>query len=119
MHTKGQDYTIATNEALFLKSGNYTLSNIALNNGIYEAFLFFFDNAFLISLMQKHHNAFKQSISKDSLNDSIKVNALKTNDKGLNHILEGFGLYFEENTQIFEPLITLKFEEIFVHLALK
>ncbi|TQR60873.1 helix-turn-helix transcriptional regulator [Campylobacter troglodytis] len=117
MHTQNQAYEVFENEALFLKAGPYTLSNIALNDGNYEAFLFFFDNAFLVSLMQKHHKIFAKNTTKTT--QGLKTNALKTKDKELNHILEGFGLYFKENTQIFEPLINLKFEEIFMHLALK
>lgn len=45
--------------------------------------------------------------------------ALKTKDEKLLEILKDFDKFFEKNTQIFEPLIVLKFEEIFLHLSLK
>lgn len=33
-------------------------------------------------------------------------------------ILESFSPHFEENTQILDPIVSLKFEEIFLHLLL-
>ncbi len=40
------------------------------------------------------------------------------NDKILQGILESFSPHFEENTQILDPIVSLKFEEIFLHLLL-
>ncbi|EAL4371383.1 AraC family transcriptional regulator, partial [Campylobacter jejuni] len=40
------------------------------------------------------------------------------NDKTLQGILESFSPHFEENTQILDPIVSLKFEEIFLHLLL-
>lgn len=38
---------------------------------------------------------------------------LGKNDKILQGILESFSPHFEENTQILDPIVSLKFEEIF------
>ncbi|EOH7216738.1 AraC family transcriptional regulator, partial [Campylobacter coli] len=54
LHTASKDYKIDSYETLFLKAGNYTLSNVGLSSGVYEAYLFFFDNAFLIELIYKY-----------------------------------------------------------------
>lgn len=112
MHHAKSRFVIAQNEALFLKSGTYTLSNITLENGAYEAWLFFFDNAFLLSLMQKYHALRKKP------HQRISAPALKSNHAQLLDILQSFAPYFEDNTQIFEPLVELKFEEIFAFLLL-
>lgn len=112
MHCAKSRFEIAQNEALFLKSGTYTLSNIALENGAYEAWLFFFDNAFLLNLAQKYRALRKNS------QRHIDSPALKSNHAQLLEILQSFAPYLEENTQIFEPIIALKFEEIFAFLWL-
>ncbi|MGH2304664.1 helix-turn-helix domain-containing protein [Campylobacter taeniopygiae] len=113
LHTPKKDYRINSYEVLFLKSGNYTLSNIGLKDGIYEAHLFFFDNAFLIELIYKYKNLL--NFNPSCLNDEI---FWIRNDKILQGILESFNPYFDENTQILDPIINLKFEEIFLHLLL-
>lgn len=112
MHSANEDFEIKSGEALFLRAGSYTLSNIALENGTYEALLFFFDNAFLLNLMQKY----RTKVPKFSHTSEL---ALKTKDEKLLEILKDFDKFFEKNTQIFAPLIVLKFEEIFLHLSLK
>lgn len=59
LHTASKDYKINSYETLFLKAGSYTLSNVGLSKGVYEAYLFFFDNAFLIELIYKYKDFFK------------------------------------------------------------
>ncbi len=112
MHHAKSRFAIKQNEALFLKSGTYTLSNIALENGAYEAWLFFFDNAFLLNLMQKYHSLRKKPRT------HANTPALKSSHAQLLDILQSFAPYFKDNTQIFEPIVELKFEEIFAFLLL-
>ncbi len=113
LHTASKDYKIDSYEALFLKAGNYTLSNVGLSSGVYEAYLFFFDNAFLIELIYKYKDFFKL----EQKTDNCEIFWVK-NDKILQGILESFSPHFEENTQILDPIVSLKFEEIFLHLLL-
>ncbi|EAC1596362.1 helix-turn-helix domain-containing protein [Campylobacter coli] len=113
LHTASKDYKIDSYETLFLKAGNYTLSNVGLSSGVYEAYLFFFDNAFLIELIYKYKDLFKlEQASEESEIFWVK------NDKILQGILESFTPHFDENTQILDPIVSLKFEEIFLHLLL-
>ncbi|MPV97677.1 helix-turn-helix domain-containing protein [Campylobacter hepaticus] len=113
LHTASKNYKIDSYQTLFLKAGNHTLSNIGLSDGVYEAYLFFFDNAFLIELIYKYKDFF-QSVQ---INKESEIFWVK-NDKILQGILESFLPHFEENTQILDPIINLKFEEIFLHLLL-
>lgn len=41
------------------------------------------------------------------------------NDKILQGILESFTPHFDENTQILDPIVSLKFEEIFFAFTFK
>jgi len=111
LHSANKDYPINTNEALFLKAGSYVLSNIPYQEN-YEVYLFFFDNAFLIELIYKYQAFYH---TEESENKGI---FWVRNDLVLCGILESFNPHFEENTQILDPLIALKFEEIFLHLFL-
>ncbi|MCW1360056.1 AraC family transcriptional regulator [Campylobacter sp. CCS1377] len=113
LHTASKDYRIDSYETLFLKAGNYTLSNVGLSSGVYEAYLFFFDNAFLIELIYKYKDFFKL----EQKMQDYEIFWVK-NDKILQGILESFTPHFEENTQILDPIVSLKFEEIFLHLLL-
>ncbi|EFQ9566471.1 helix-turn-helix transcriptional regulator, partial [Campylobacter jejuni] len=113
LHTASKDYKINSYETLFLKAGSYTLSNVGLSKGVYEAYLFFFDNAFLIELIYKYKDFFKL----DQKFQNYEIFWVK-NDKILQGILESFSPHFEENTQILDPIVSLKFEEIFLHLLL-
>lgn len=75
--------------------------------------MFFFDNAFLIELIYKYKDLFKlEQASEESEIFWVK------NDKILQGILESFTPHFDENTQILDPIVSLKFEEIFLHLLL-
>ena len=69
LHTPYNDFKIDSYETLFLKSGNYTLSNIGLENGIYEAYLFFFDNNFLINLANKYKDII--NLNQENFNKEI------------------------------------------------
>ncbi|MBK1963995.1 helix-turn-helix transcriptional regulator [Campylobacter novaezeelandiae] len=113
LHTASKNYQINPYELLFLKSGTYTFSNIGFKDSFYEAYLFFFDNSFLIELIYKY---------KDLLNFKNICNIQEVfwikNDDVLNEILESFSPYFEKNIQIFAPIIKLKFEEFFLYLIL-
>ncbi|EAJ3305318.1 AraC family transcriptional regulator, partial [Campylobacter jejuni] len=113
LHTASKDYKINSYETLFLKAGSYTLSNVGLSKGVYEAYLFFFDNAFLIELIYKYKDFFKL----DQKFQNYEIFWVK-NDKILQGILESFSPHFEENMQILDPIVSLKFEEIFLHLLL-
>lgn len=75
--------------------------------------LIFFDNAFLIELIYKYKDFFKL----DQKFQNHEIFWVK-NDKILQGILESFSPHFEENTQILDPMVSLKFEEIFLHLLL-
>lgn len=117
MHSADVEFEIKSNEALFLKQGRYTLSNITLDSGVYEAYLLFFDNAFLLSLLQKY------SKDLEALNlpksHSKVPKGIKSSDKTLLLILAQFKDYLAENARIFSPLISLKCEEIFLHLYMQ
>lgn len=70
-------------------------------------------NAFLIELIYKYKDFFKV----DTMSAESEIFWVK-NDKILQGILESFLPHFEENTQILDPIVSLKFEEIFLHLLL-
>lgn len=109
MHTPKSDFTIKDGQMLFLEQGDYCLSNVNAKNGVYEAFLFFFDNAFLFALVQKYGINLSQ-ISKETYPLFLQ------NDKVLEAILQSFAPLFEANIYYDKALIALKFEEIFLHL---
>lgn len=113
LHTSKNDYKIDSYETLFLKSGSYTLSNIGLQGGVYEAYLFFFDNVFLINLIYKYQDLIKIKSSDVLIEDIFHVKS----DAVLTSILESFAPHFVDNKEL-DPIVALKFEEIFLHLIL-
>ncbi len=69
---------------------------------------------FLIELIYKYKDLFKlEQASEESEIFWVK------NDKILQGILESFTPHFDENTQILDPIVSLKFEEIFFAFTFK
>ncbi|OBV29254.1 hypothetical protein BKN38_03730 [Helicobacter sp. CLO-3] len=74
------------------------------------------------SLCENLQGKMADSKAADKTPDSIKSLASddsgKITDPALQNIIEGFSAHFECNTRYLEPMIELKFEELFLHLAL-
>lgn len=109
MHSANEDFILNEGQMLFVKQGDYCLSNVSAKNGIYEAYLFFFDNAFLFALIQKYGIDLNE-FAKDTQPLFLQSDTL------LEAILQSFAPLFEPNIYYDESLVSLKFEEIFLHL---
>lgn len=130
-HNGAQELHLKKGECTLLKAGSYTLSNITAR-GLYEAYLFFFNAPLLTALAHKHKDllpleAIKaREIPKNmAKNENLQGKIIADNqesgvisDPALQGIIEGFSAHFEYNTRYLEPMIELKFEELFLHLAL-
>ena len=120
-----------------IRDRSYTLSNITAR-GLYEAYLFFFNAPLLTALAHKHKDLLpleaikareipKNMAKNENLQGKTTAHRIQTadnqesgviSDPALQGIIEGFSAHFEYNTRYLEPMIELKFEELFLHLAL-
>lgn len=135
-HNGAQELHLKKGECTLIRAGSYTISNITAR-GLYEAYLFFFNAPLLTALAHKHKDLLPANIlnprenpqgkmadskAADKTPDSTKSPASddssKITDPALQGIIEGFSAHFECNTRYLEPMIELKFEELFLHLAL-
>ncbi|NDJ27162.1 helix-turn-helix transcriptional regulator [Campylobacter sp. MIT 19-121] len=109
-----KELILKENQALLLPAGAYLLSNIAKQN--YEAYLFFFNNTLLAKLGFKHKDLFFAQMQ--NANSVHLAQNTPLEDESLSQIVSAFAPYFEPNSAHLDPLIELKFEELFLHLAL-
>lgn len=109
IHLNFGDYVISEGDFLFLKSGNYVMSEVLDES--YEALLFFYNDMLLIDFVNKY------GVKLDTLNKELENNIFKI-DKTLqleNSILS-IVPYFEDNFCEEKNIIKLKFEEIFLNI---
>lgn len=111
IHTAKGDYRIKAGEGLFLKSDNHIFSNIACENGEYEAILLFFDNTEIIRFIHKYRGKLSLELPRKRMDVfHLGANSL------LSLIANSFEHYLSGDFQDSSLLIPHKFEELFLFL---
>lgn len=103
------DFTLRV--AVFIKE-----FHIFISDKKYEAYLFFFNNTLLAKLGFKHKDLFFTQMQRVASVYLTQNTPLK--DENLSQIVSAFAPYFQPNSAHLDSLIELKFEELFLHLAL-
>ncbi len=107
LHLPFGDKTINAGDILFLKSGNYVISEVVDES--YEAFLFFYSDELLVNFIQKHNI--------ELLADTKNTNLFSiTQNRYLEAAISSMVPYFESENPINKELIKLKFEELFLNI---
>jgi AraC-like DNA-binding protein len=106
LHLSSGEHRIEAGEVLFLKSGNYVMSEVVDER--YEAFLFFYSDTLLVDFIQKY------DLSLHDTKETYEVCVLHKTEH-IKNVVHSFIPYFEN--EIDDPnLLKLKFEELFLHL---
>ena len=99
---------LQTGDILLLTQGNYFMSEVLSDEGIYEASLVYFDDGFIINFIKKYNI---------ELNDCKENTVVSfSSDSLLKSLIDSLGLYMNKNLERQTEIIKLKTEEIFLHL---
>ena len=99
---------LQTGDILLLTQGNYFMSEVLSDEGIYEASLVYFDDGFIINFIKKYNI---------ELNDCKENTVVSfSSDSLLKSLIDSSGLYMNKNLERQTEIIKLKTEEIFLHL---
>ena len=107
LHLDSEDKKIKAGDIVFLRSGNYLMTEIL--DDYYEGIIFFYSNKILSDFITKYQVSILSNIAQDSKIFSITSSTNLRN--GILSILPYFNSK-DENAEI----ITLKFEEIFLNI---
>lgn len=107
LHLSNRDITIKSGDILFLKGGEYLMSEVL--DEYYEAFIFFYSDKLLSNFIDKY-NIDLQSIEKKD-----KVFTINSTPQ-LQNIILTILPYFENNSIENKNIVILKFEEIFLNI---
>ena len=108
LHFKDEQLLVNSEDVLFLKSGNYVMSEIL--DGYYEAILFMYDDTILLDFIKKYNLYFDEK-------NLFKVNIFKIKKILTFQTLQSSILSYLKNiTSNQESLIKLKLEEAFLNI---
>jgi len=106
--TDTEEQVLQKGDILFLTQGNYFMSEVLSHDGLYEALLVYFNDAFIMDFLTKYSVQLNDNTSKNIV--SFSSNRL------MGSLIESFGLYIDTNLAHQNAIIKLKTEEIFLHL---
>lgn len=108
LHLKDEDINVDANHFLFLKSGNYAMSEVL--DEYYESMLFFYEDSLLLDFISKYNITFDK---KEKYEYSyLKVEATQE----LKTLIKASHSYFTSDISNKEELIKLKLEEAFLNI---
>ncbi len=111
IHLENDEQSFKAGDIILLTQGNYFMSEIAGDKGIYEAVLIYFEDDFIMDFMKKHHIQPESKTSKDMIYFS--------SGSLLQPLISSYKLYIHQNLQQQNEIIKLKTQEIFLHLLTK
>ena len=106
--SKNQEIMLDTGDILLLTQGNYFMSEVVSNQGLYEAMMVYFDDGFIMNFIAKYEIDLNNCKAKDFVAFS--------SDTLLKSLIDSYGLYMNKNLEHQNEIIKLKTEEIFLHL---
>ncbi len=108
LHFKNQDVDVDKEHFLFLKSGEYIMSEVL--DEYYEAMLFLYEDSLLIDFISKYNISFE-----NQRKDNFSFLKIKSSEE-LNSLMKTSFGYFKSKMPNKEELIKLKLEEAFLNI---
>jgi len=109
--SKEQESTHQVGDIVLLTQGNYYMSEIVGDSGLYEALLVYFDDDFIMDFIAKY----KLDIEMNSVNQLVNFSSGEL----LQALVSSYKLYINQNVEQQNEIIKLKTEEILLHLLTK
>ena len=108
LHFKDEKLAVNLQDVLFLKSGNYVMSEVL--DEYYEAILFMYDDAILFDFIKKYNLSFDENFSFN--NNYFKIKKTSIFELFQSSILS----YLKNNSLHHESIMKLKLEEAFLNI---
>ena len=108
LHFKDEQLLVNSEDVLFLKSGNYVMSEIL--DGYYEAILFMYDDTILLDFIKKYNLSFDDTSSFE--NNYFKIRKTSAFEIFQSSVIS----YLETNSSNQESIMRLKLEEAFLNI---
>ena len=109
--SKDHEATLHSGDILLLTQGNYYMSEIVGDRGVYEALLVYFDDDFIMNFLAKY----KLDVEVEEINNSVSFSSGKL----LEALVSSYKLYLNQDLEQKNEIIKLKTEEILLHLLTK
>jgi len=106
-----QETTLHEGDILLLTQGNYYMSEIVGNRGLYEALLVYFEDDFVMNFIAKY----KLDIEVENMNNLVSFSSGQL----LQTLVSSYKLYIDKELEQQNEIIKLKTEEILLHLLSK
>jgi len=106
--TNNKEIVLNEGDILFLTQGNYFMSEVLSQKGLYEAMMVYFDDAFVMDFIQKYAVELGGCTSQNVVSFS--------SDRLLKSLIDSYSLYINQDLKRQNEIIKLKTEEIFLHL---
>lgn len=108
LHFKDKKVDVNLQDVLFLKSGDYVMSEIL--DGYYEAILFMYDDTILLDFIKKYNLSFDDTFSFE--NNYFKIRKTSAFEIFQSSVIS----YLETNSSNQESIMRLKLEEAFLNI---
>jgi AraC-like DNA-binding protein len=109
--SKEQETTLQAGDIFLLAQGNYFMSEIVGDQGIYEALLVYFEDNFIMNFIAKY----KIDIDVENTNNLVDFSSGEL----LKALVSSYRLYINQSLEQKNEIIKLKTEEILLHLLTK
>lgn len=107
LHLKDKNEKIDTSKILYLRQGNYFLTEFLGDKNSFETLLIYFDDGAVLDFLK----SFEIDLKKDSKKDICNLKR----DDFMDLCIKNIDKYFEQNIKIEKPLIKLKFQELLMY----
>jgi AraC-like DNA-binding protein len=109
--SKEHEMTLKVGDIVLLTQGNYYMSEIVGDHGVYEALLVYFEDDFIMNFIAKY----KLDVNVEELNNVVDFSSGKL----LEALVSSYKLYLNQDLEQQNEIIKLKTEEILLHLLTK
>lgn len=106
--SKDEELELKAGDILLLQQGNYFMSEVVNDDGLYEAMMVYFDDGFVMNFIEKYQIEVKCIEPKAVCSFS--------SDKLVRSLIESFSLYMSQELEQKNEILKLKTKEIFLHL---